>query len=169
LIAFATNLLEGVTLSPFTFRSTIVEYVSELRNPQEDPYRAASSWLTANVPTNSLVWVTPGEMTYPLMFHAPQLVYGWQLKEPVKPQFAILPAAFTQGKLAPDYVVVFGPRMTNTLETLQQLKPPVSYTNSGSALVFWKDEYRPELFWRRFGEPKKFDRTREAIYFLKRE
>ena len=75
-------------------------------------------------------------------------------------QFAGLPEIHFRGREMPDYVVVFGP----AVETIRGGR----YELAATLDAYWRDEYRPELFWRRFADRAGFDRSREAVYVLRR-
>lgn len=172
LVAFGTNLLNGGSLQSCGFRSTIVSYVGELVKPPQDPYKPAAEWIRNNVPKDSSIWVLPDYMTYPLMFHAPDAVYAWQLRSDQKKeeQFKDLPDIHFQGLVSPDYIVVFGPSVIQIRELLQRWKSMgVQYDEIYRINTFWKDLYRPELFWRTFKPIKEFDPETQAIYFFKKK
>lgn len=76
----------------------------------------------------------PDYAAFPLIFDAPGPVYAWQLAlQSRDPQCAGLPAIHFRGRVAPDVIVVFGPEVLRVRPMLD---------------IFFKDRYRPELFWR---------------------
>lgn len=168
-VAFLTNALQGVTLRPYTFHSCFLDYITELRLPPPEPYQPTAAWLRENVKAGQSVWVLPREMTYPLMFHAPKPTYGWQLSSPIPEDLKDLNPVLYQGKIAPDFIVVFGPQMTLVTEGLQTLPQMPRYTEITKFDVFWDDLYRPELYWRTFKPLPRFDHNREIIRILKKQ
>jgi hypothetical protein len=111
-------------------------------------------------------------MTYPLMFHAPQAVYAWQLRPEQKDeeQFKNLPDIHFQGLVPPDYIVAFGPSVVQIRQLVSQWSlQGMNYQEVTRLLIFWKDLYRPELFWRTFKPIENFDPNTEAIYIFKKQ
>jgi hypothetical protein len=110
-------------------------------------------------------------MTYPLMYHAPDAVYAWQLRPDQKKQdqFKDLPDIHFQGIVSPDYIVVFGPSVIQIRSLLQRWKTMgVKYDEIYRINTFWKDLYRPELFWRTFKPITGFDIETQGIYIFKK-
>ncbi len=142
------------------------DFAGELARPPEDPYRAATNWLRANVDEGRSVWVLPQHMAYPLMYHAPHVVYAWQLEWPPRPQFRDLPPIHFRGRLPPDYVLVFGPLLETVTRRLNA--SGARYARAATLDVFWQDLYRPELFWRRSKPVTGFDPETQAVYVLRR-
>jgi hypothetical protein len=190
-LAFGTNILHGgplqslgdsraaqalsrLTWSPRSpppgMRSTVAAFVGELIRPQPDPYRTAADWLRRHVAPGASVWVQPFYMTPPLLFHAPHVIYAWQIPYPPPPQFRDLPPIHFQGQVLPDYCLVFG-RLP--LESLARLQARLARRNMAYELVatldcYWRDNYRPELTWRAFHAVTGYDRASDAIYVLRR-
>src|SRR5205823_2391388 len=99
--------------------------VRELIHPPGDPYAVTAKWIQQNVPSKSSVWVVPDFATYPLMYHAPEPAYAWQLTwPPAKPEFNQLPALHFIGRLAPDYIVAFGPATRLAQESIASWNQP---------------------------------------------
>ncbi|MEI8341547.1 MAG: hypothetical protein WCH43_08455 [Verrucomicrobiota bacterium] len=173
LIAFGTNLLNGGPLLPWGFRSTVANYIGELLHPPGDPYSVTSQWINDNVHDGESIWVAPDYMTYPLMFHAPKPIYAWQLAaNNHDSQFADLPPIHFQGRVAPDYIITFGPHTQEAVQTLQSWSwkfPTTSYEQIATLDCYWKDLYRPELFWRTFKPTTGYNKQAEAIYVFKRK
>jgi hypothetical protein len=168
-VAFGTNVLQ---LYPFTtgeFRSTIVQYVRELLDPPNDPYREAAKWINAHVKERQSIWILPAYMTYPLMYHAPKAIYAWQLSNPPEPQFAGLDPIHFRGVVPPDYVIAFGPVVRDVKEFLHDGESAgIEYKQIETLEIYWRDLYRPELFARTFKPITQFDRNLEAIYIFRR-
>lgn len=167
LFVFGTNFFQGGMFYQYGFRSTLGAFVRELANPPPDPYTAAAGWINANVPEGASVWVAPNAMILPLIFHAPRAVYGWQLPRPPLGQFAALPPIFFEKSVPPDYVVAFGPSAKVAEQVLDELEG-VSYQPVALLDVYWKDYYRPEIFWRTFEAIRGFDPERLGIHVFQR-
>jgi hypothetical protein len=167
---FWTNLASGTFLGPQGLRSYPAEYIHELISPVPEPYTPASDWVREHVPKGSSVWVLPDYMTYPLMFHAPDAVYAWQLSPNQKKeeQFRKLPDVHFQGMVPPDYIIIFGPIVTQIRAMLQQWQQQgIQYEEEYRINTFWKDLYRPEVIWRTFRPITGFDVDNQAIYIYK--
>ena len=165
--AFFTNFPNGGPMLPSGTRSTFASFIGELMHPPDDPYTPVAKWINEHMRTGESVWVMPDYMAYPLMFHAPDALYAWQLKPPAAPQFSHLPPIHFAGLVAPDYVIAFGP-------VVRQIVPIISswdrirYERVVAIDHFWKDMHRPELFWRTFTPITNFDRASESIYIFQR-
>lgn len=184
--AFGTNMLHGGPLAgadestgfsrPIAegrFRSTVLEFTAELIRPAPSTYRAAAGWIGRNVPERRSVWVVPGYATYPLMFHAPNALYAWQLNSNMPPdkagQFEHLPRIHFMGSLPPDYVVVFGPAVQQVRHLMRQWQTQgIRYRQVRRIEGYWYDLSRPELFWHAFGPIEEFDRNTEGVYIFAR-
>ena len=167
LVAFTTNAFNGGMFTKSGFASTPLKFIKEIKNPPEDPYKKTSNWINENIKTNATAWVLPGHMVFPLLFHSPQLTYAWQVPyPPVAKQYENLPRPFYRGLDLPDYIICFGPSIAEAVKFIQHNKLP--YAHVQTVDVFWKDLYRPELFWRRFEPIKNYNRNIEAVYILKR-
>lgn len=171
ILIFCTNILNGGGMTGEGFRSVPMEFCCEILDPPEDPYKPVAKWINENVSRDSTIWVLPDYMTYPLMYHASNAVYAWQLNPEQKnePQFKDLPDIHFKGLELPDYIIVFGPMVTQIRAILQQWKQQgTDYQEIYRINTFWKDLYRPELFWRTFKPIMGFDPETQAIYIYKR-
>jgi 4-amino-4-deoxy-L-arabinose transferase-like glycosyltransferase len=169
---FWTNLLNGTFLPPSGLRSVPLEYLGELASPPLDPYTPTATWIRDHVQKGKSVWVLPDYMTYPLMFHAPNAVYAWQLQpnQRKEKQFKDLPDIHFQGLTPPDYIICFGPIVLQIRQILEQLEGNgVHYREAGRINAFWKDLYRPELFWRSFKTIYGFDPETQGIIIFQRD
>ena len=168
-IAFGTNLLNGGPFLPWGLRCTLLDYTGELSLPQAEPYTPTSEWINANAPANATIWVDPFYASYPLMFAAPQATYGWQLSWPPGRGFESLPPIDFSGRVAPDYIIAFG-NVNASVSGIekQNLIPGFHYELATTIPVFWKDTYRPELYWRRFESMTRFDPDREGVFIYRR-
>ena len=164
-VVYTTTLLNGG--QP---RSLAAEYIGELLSPTEDPYQPTAQWIRENISPGSSIWVLPEYMNYPLMFHAPNAVYAWQLNPEQKKeaQFRNLPPIHFKGVTLPDYIIVFGPTVTQIRGLLEQWSQQgIQYEPIYTINTFWKDLYRPELFWRTFKPITGYDPETQAIYIFK--
>lgn len=180
-VAFGTNLLHGGPLvgtdartvfssviAEGKIRSTIASYVGELMNPLPSAYGDTAHWIRRHVRQGQSVWVTPGYAAYPLMYHAPQALYAWQLDRNFD-QLRGLPAIHFAGQGAPDYIIAFGPYRPQAQATITGLKTRgVSYEEAGMIDRYWYDLNRPELFWHAFEEVREFSRENQAVYLYRK-
>ena len=169
---FWTNLGSGAFFGNRPLSCPPWSYLQELMTPPTEPYSPASQWLSSHVVTGQSVWVLPDFMAYPLMFHAPQAVYAWQLRPEQKneEQFKNLPNIHFQGIVPPDYIVAFGPSVVQVRQMISQWSAQgIRYQEVCRLMTFWKDLYRPEFFWRTFKPVENFDPNTEAIYIFKKQ
>ena len=167
-IAFGTNLLHGGPWAWNGFRSTIIDYTRELLAPPGEPYTPAARWIREHVPAGGSVWCVPDHTTYPLMFHAPQATYAWQLPYPPAAQFQGLPPVHFNGLEPPHYIIVFGPFMPHVLRKIAPWEPyGIRYELEAVLDCYWQDVHRPELRLHHFYPVQTYDRRGEAIYVLK--
>jgi len=167
-LIFGTNLTNGGLLLE-KFRSTPVLFAKELVHPNPEPYTAASDWIKKNVRNGETIWVVPEYMMYPLMFSAPHAIYAWQLDNPPREQFKNLPPIHFKGVVPPDYLIAFGPVSTQLRALMKTWrKQGLVYTEAANLHVFWKDLYRPELFWRSFTPIKDFNPQSDGIFIFHR-
>jgi len=148
-----TNIGTGKILTDGCVESHPLQFAHELSAPCEEPYTPAAQWIVKNVPKGSSVLAYPDYMMYPLMFHAPNAVYAWQLdpnqKEEI--QFNKLAKIHFKGEELPEYIVIFGPIIANFKDIFAQWRSMgFNYEQVARLNVFWKDLYRPEIFWRTF-------------------
>ncbi len=149
--------------------STIVKFYRELKSPQASPYGAAAEWVAANVPAQAPVWVLPGYAIYPLMFHAPEPLYGYQLPPEPDEQFRELPLVHRIGTVAPDYIVCFGPFGQQAFEeNLHGLEAiGARYEPAAKLDVYYYDMTRPELFMHEFRTVTEYT-SRERVFIYRR-
>lgn len=169
-LAFWTNLLHGTPLTEGV-RSVPIAYMGELLSPNDEPYTPVVNWINGHVREGESIWVTPDFMRYPLMFHSPQAIYGWQLDPAQRsdPQFRNLPAIQFKGLQAPDYLIVFGPSVSGVRTMVRNAAHQgINYREVGRINTFWHDLYRPELFWRTFSPILNYDPETQAIYIFKK-
>jgi len=172
LVILGTNLTHRIFPFAADRFCTTADFFHELMNPVPEPFDPVITWLKKNVPSEKSVWVLPEHMTYPLMFHAPEQIYAWQFAAEKRqdPVYRSLPDIHFRGIVPPDYVVIFGPTVVPIREMLSQMTVQgVHYYEVTRLLTFWKDLYRPELFWRTFKPVENFDPNTEAIYIFKKQ
>jgi len=169
LVVFGTNLFNGGPMTYSGFRSTPLAYIKELAQPIDEPFTPASKWINEHVAQKQSIWVLPEYMNYPLMFRSPHPVYAWQLASDNRdPQFAKLPLIHFQGRVPPDYVMVLGPSIQQVIPLLKSwAEQNINYQHEATLNHYWKDMYRPELFWRTFTPVKKFNEQFEVIQIFK--
>ena len=121
------------------------------------------------MPEGSSVWVDPNYATCPLMFHAPIVLYAWQLTMPPRPGFGDLPQIHFLGESPPDYLVAFGPYVNDMQAFFQKWnRPDVTYERVAAINVFWQDSYRPEIFMRAFEPVTGFPPETQGAYIFRR-
>jgi hypothetical protein len=172
LLLFWTNLVSGAFFGGRPFRSPLWEFIHELAVPPSEPYSVAVQWIAKHISPKSTVWVLPDYACYPLMFHSPNVTYAWQLRKEQKKeeQFKNLPDINFQGLVPPDFILVFGPSVQEIRQIVGQWSMEgLRYQEVSRLMTFWKDLYRPELFWRTFKPIENFDPNIEAIYIFKRQ
>jgi hypothetical protein len=168
-VIFFSNMFHGSLWQVQGIRFTAWDFARELVRPIQEPYTPVAEWLNKEVPAGSTVVVFPLHMMYPLMFHAPHVIYGWQLSPAMAEKFPDLPAIHFQGQgQPPDYFVFFGPHGISLLPELRKKEAEWGrYEIHRVIPVFWKDLYRPELPWRTFVTLQNFSLENQAIYLLR--
>jgi hypothetical protein len=147
--------------------SSALNYYRELWQPAVEPYTPVAEWVRQNVPAGSTIYVCPDLCVSPMMWNAPQATYVWQLSDPPKPDYANLPAIYFKGKIAPDYVIAFGPYTAEAEACLGELKRQgTSYQSVATIPVYYKEMFRPELIWRSFETIK--PTAGEQVYIFRR-
>lgn len=156
-------------------RSTLVEWLGELRNPQRSAYKEVSEYLSRNIRPSSLAYVLPEFATYPLMFHAPSLRYMWQFSDDKKSEYPMLPETHFQWHGIPDALVGFGPAIQQIRAIAAHFErqgvhfaPEVWLDAPGLSNTTGQDNIRPELFWRAFHPVHPTNRNNEGALILVR-
>ncbi len=178
-VAFGTNVLCGGPWATFDrelpfddkvgtdrFRSTWLAYVGQLRDPPPSTYRGVASWMRDHLEAGTSVLVIENYATYPLMFHAPHVTYAWQLDWPPEAQFADLDPIHFRGRVWPDAIVVFGPKVRHP--GVRALVEAGGYERRATIDRFWADLSRPELHYHAFEAITVFDRSDEGVYVFVR-
>ncbi|MBE7212657.1 MAG: hypothetical protein INR65_16700 [Gluconacetobacter diazotrophicus] len=167
-VVFGTNLANGGFLFDPEVHSTLASYVQELADPPDEPYGPVAAWINAHVPAGKTILVGPRYAAYPLMFYAPKAVYAWQFDD-ARPEYAMLPPIHFVGRVAPDYLVTYGPYLDQVSDAVDQTHfPGVSYEHVATINVYWQAMDRPELFWHSFGQVDGFDPDSEAVQIFQR-
>ena len=168
LIVFGSNVLNH----PFSrgeWSCRPAEFVRELFIPQVTSIDVAVKWIEDNVHKGESIWVVPDVMGYPLMYHAPQPVYAWQLNYPPQKQFAALPPIHFAYRIPADYFIAFGPFREGVDGIIYSLKSRGLYYQLVKVFdAYWDDRTRPEIILRNFRTNNDFDRRLEAIYLYRR-
>jgi hypothetical protein len=162
-VAFGSNLLSFAWLSGQPVQSTLFQYARELIYPVPEPYTPTADWIRRNVAAGQTILVLPDYMMYPLMYHAPNGLYAWQLSYPPPEGLRNVNPIHFRMVLPTEYIVAFGPMVQRVPELVMD-----NYEEVARIDVFWRDVYRPELFWRSFTAPPGFDRRTQAIYIFRR-
>ncbi len=167
-IAFGTNVLHHPT-TPQRWRATPIWWVGELRQQRTTPTMVIARWIRANVQPGESVWVQPGYATYPLMYHAPQALYAWQLRYRGDPQFEHLPRIQFYGRAPVDVMIAMGDGK-KAVETAiaRSRRLGVDYHRVATIERYWDDLIRPELLWRSFVQNKNFDSVTESVFIYRR-
>lgn len=167
-VMFGSNLCNAGPLLWCGLRSTIGCYIGELIRPPTEPFTPTARWVRDHIAKGESVWVLPDTATYPLMFHAPDARYAWQLPE-IRPEFSGLDPIHFRGRIPPDYIILFGPYRGELAGLMQTWRENgADYRLADEIPVFWKDLYRPELFWRTFVTVEPSKSRYEAIYIFRR-
>ena len=169
-LCFWTNLLYAPSLIKKEHRFLTLDYLRELLHPIQEPYRPVADWINAHLSEGNTIWVLPDYMAYPLMYHAPKAVYAWQLNEGQRSerQFNKLPPIHFKGLEMPDYIIVFGPQVKQILQMIEEYKAKgVQYKEVDVIDAYWRDVFRPELFWRSFRTIEGYDLETDAVYVFK--
>jgi len=150
-------------------RSTLLVWLNELRDPPRQAYKEAAAWLNANAAPGSTVSVRPEFAVYPLMFHAPKLVYMWQFDPSRRAEYPMLSEAHFRYLSSPDYLVSFGPDVNWSRSVAAQFgQQGVRYGPEVRLDVAGGDRTRPELFWRAFTTTPIGNPSLEATYLSPR-
>ncbi len=159
-VAFGSNLLNFSFVTRAPMRSTFYSYVTELIRPVPEPYAPVAQWIREHVKPSQSILVVPDHMMYPLMFHAPSAIYAWQLDYPPPKELAQLDPIHFSSVIWPDYLVAFGWWTVESNDVKYELVEPIN--------VYFRDMYRPELFWRVFEAPPAFDQRTHGVSIYRR-
>lgn len=146
-------------------RSTLVSYVGELVDPPVSAYRLVADWLAANAGPEETVVVDPDYATYPLMFHVPELVYGWQVGPAHVAKLPPLDPIQLRGRVLPDLVVMFEHGTTGS-RALHA--PGAGYALVATIPATGVDLSRPELMQHRFRADEAYHRDAPITIWRRR-
>lgn len=168
LLAFGTNLLND-PLEPGYWQSGPALLVDELIAPRTTSIMAVDAWLRDNVRPGASVWVVPEHQAYPLMYHSPQAVYGWQLADPPEEQFRGQPEIQFIYHKPVDWIIAFG-GADREIQRVNAIfaRQGIAYELAETLDVFYDDATRPELFWHAFSPITEFDKNSQAVYIYRR-
>jgi hypothetical protein len=164
LVAFGTTFLHAVlaTVVPsggngVPVRSTLVSYGEELVDPPVSAYQLVAEWLASNARSGESVLTGPDYAAYPLMFHVPELVYGWQLSPARAAELPPLDPIQLRGRIAPDWIVMFehGDRDPSEARAMRALG--ARYAPAAIIPATGVDASRPELLYHRFRAAEAYD------------
>jgi hypothetical protein len=168
LVVHGSTFFHGGMFQPSGIRSTIAWYLMELREPIEEPYTPVAKWLREDVASGKTVVVFPAYMTYPLMYHASHVIYGWQLSAQNRRKYAHLPKIHFQMGEMPDYFVLYGAAGLSLLPALEKIPSEQGrYVLEKKFRVFGRDLYRPEIPLRSFFSVRNFSEDRDGIHVFK--
>jgi hypothetical protein len=163
-IVFGSNVLNH-PFSPGKWSCRPAEFIRELFVPQVTSIDVALKWIEINVHKGESIWVDPDIIVYSLMYHAPQPVYAWQLKNPPQKEFASLPPIHFVGRIPPDYFMAFGPYKEEADNVISLLKNRgLNYQLVKVLDIYWDDRTRPEIILRNFRTVNDFNPRSEAVY-----
>jgi hypothetical protein len=148
--------------------STALAYFSELQHPCTEPYTPVAGWINQNIPARATVYIAPDMCVSPIMWDAPGPTYVWQLNAPAKADYANLPGIYFKYRVAPDYLIAFGPDLSAVHDCQSRFASAgIQYQSVATIPVYYKEMFRPELIWRSFTtiQPK----PDEQVYVFKRQ
>lgn len=174
-ILFFFSTLPHIIFSAFTqgppipFRSTFFAYLHELYSPPSSACEATIKWINKYTKPGETAFVQPSFSMYPLMYHAPRLIYGWQFNEKARIKFPHLPAIQYIEQVMPTYIVFFGYTPLTRSHFIQHLKNTyhVNYVQVATLNISIDTRSRPEMFWHSFYPVTHFNIDREGVYIFK--
>lgn len=171
LVAVLTNVLH-VPLNRDAWRSSLFDYVQELRTPRRPASAVVAEWLRENATAGEWCAVVPTDWLPPQLVISPQLRYGWQLEKPKHPeQFAEVDPRLFVYRAPVDWILVHGfsdIRRVVEGEVLPKLRAAgQNYEYVTTLDCYFDDRTRPELIWHWFRE-QAYDREKHAVYVYRR-
>lgn len=167
----ATNFLH-VPWDHQAWRSTLGEYLHELREPRRTATAVVVDWLQTNAPGAATAAVIPTDWLAPLIVAAPQIRYGWQFQPDRKSgPYADLPDAMFVGRAPVDVLFVMDLNETNA-EFRREMMPRLAEQGWNYRLdtlldVDFDDHTRPELIWHWFRD-RPYDKNVRPIFVYRR-
>jgi hypothetical protein len=154
---------------PWIWRSTLWEFVGELRDQRPTSIGVTADWINQHVPSGSSVCVVDGFHAYPLMLRAPDVYYAWQLQWPPEPQFRGMSAINFLGQVPVDYFIAFGPGRKNAEAFMKSMSPSAGHYELETTLDIDADDHiRPEMYSHLFKPVDNLDTKNEAVYIYRR-
>lgn len=170
LLLIATNVLQ-VPWDRDAWRSTLGEYLHELREPRRTATAALADWLTTNAAAGTPVGMIPTDWLASSIVAAPHVRYGWQFYADGPGVIHGLPEVMYVGSAPVDVLVVMGISDNND-EVRRELLPALarqgwSYRLDAVLDVYFDDRTRPELIWHWFRD-RPYDRSKHPVYLYRR-
>jgi len=170
-LLLATNFLH-LPWDHNAWRSTLGEYLHELREPRRTATAALAEWLQANVAAETPVAMVPTDWLASLIVAAPQVRYGWQLDADRKAgPYVDLPDVLFIDRAPVDVLIVLGFNDTEA-KVRRELLPKLArqgctYRLDAVLDVYFDDRTRPELIWHWFRD-RPYDKSVHPIYLYRR-
>jgi hypothetical protein len=171
LLLVATNFLH-IPWDRDAWRSTLGEYLHELREPRRTATAALADWLTTNVAAGTPVGMVPTDWLASSIVAAPHVRYGWQFDANRKAGlYSDLPDVLFLGRAPVDVLIVLGFKDTND-GVRRDLYPALAARGWNYRLdtvldVYYDDRTRPELIWHWFHD-RPYDRNGHPVYLYRR-
>ncbi len=128
-----------------------ISFYRELLSPSVEPYAPVAAFINQTIPSRATVYVTPDMCVGPVMWNASKATYVWQVNDPPRADYRSLPEIYFKGRIAPDYLIAFGPFDDEVQHWRTELaKRGVEYEPMATIPVYYKEMYRPEMIWRSF-------------------
>lgn len=153
------------------WRSTVAEFVRELKTPRHVATTALADWLRANLREGASAFITPSEYTAEQIIAAPHVVYGWQLENPIREQdYVELDRIHFAGEKPVDWIIALG--ADSMRHVSRHVLPKMAdrgfkYEPAGQLPVDFRSHTRPELIWHWFRDLP-YDKT-TGIFIFKLE
>jgi hypothetical protein len=161
---FSSNIL-NYPFSPKKWHCRPAEFIGELWTPQITSTEVVLKWIRDFIYDGESILVVPNYMRYPLMYHAPGLVYAWQLEYPPQNQFKDLPLIHFSGQVPPDYILAFGPFRTSAEKIIASEKNlGNNYKFILTLGVLGADTTRPEISIRLFKTLTEYNSQIDDVY-----
>jgi hypothetical protein len=171
LVCFHTTLVHWpisfIFKGPSTpLRSTTFSYLSEVFSDRLNTYGMVKDWLLKNTKADDIIVTEPTYASSPLMFYLSDRKFGWQVDGKGRFRFRNLDEFHYKGKVNPDYIVVFGPRVKNYQKNNYVVNGQ-RYKLETTVNAYAQDGTRPEIPFHQFEEKKGFDKSL-GVHILKK-
>lgn len=154
------------------WRSTLGEYLHELREPRRTATAELADWLATNVAAGTPVGMIPTDWLASSIVAAPHVHYGWQFDADRKTgPYADLPDVLFIGRAPVDVLIVMGFKDTEG-KVRRELLPTLAQQGWNYQLdavldVYFDDRTRPELIWHWFRD-RPYDKSVHPVYLYRR-